>query len=115
MCIRDSGMSIKKNVGGVATLLARQHLNPGYLKFKRGYRTLLHSIPGGKWLYDLTHRIKKAIKGSILPSTFFEDLGLSLIHISNRRGRPCQSSSRRIWAYRRNKSPMRRRHLEGED
>ena len=77
--LNDNGMSIKKNVGGVATLLARQHLNPGYLKFKRGYRTLLHSIPGGKWLYDLTHRIKKAIKGSILPSTFFEDLGFDYI------------------------------------
>ena len=72
-------MSIKKNVGGVATLLAHQHLSPGYLKFKRGYRTFLHSIRGGKWLYDTTHKIKKAIKGSLLPSTFFEDLGFDYI------------------------------------
>ncbi len=34
--LNDNGMSIRKNVGGIATLLARQHLGEGYLKFKRG-------------------------------------------------------------------------------
>ncbi len=77
--LNDNGMSIKKNVGGIATLLAHQHLNPFYLKFKRGYRTFLHALPGGNHIYNLTHRIKKAIKGSLLPSTFFEDLGFDYI------------------------------------
>lgn len=77
--LNDNGMSIKKNVGGMATLLARQHLNPGYLKFKRLYRDLSNRLPGGKTFYRATHRIKKFIKGSILPSTFFEDLGFEYI------------------------------------
>ncbi len=77
--LNDNGMSIRKNVGGIAKLLARQHLGEGYLKFKRGYGSLMHTIPGGKHIYNLTHRIKKAIKGTILPSTFFEDLGFDYI------------------------------------
>lgn len=77
--LNDNGMSIKKNVGGIATLLARQHLNPGYLKLKRRYRTITNKMPGGKAFYRVTHRIKKFIKGTILPSTFFEHLGFEYI------------------------------------
>ena len=77
--LNDNGMSIKKNVGGMATLLARQHLNPGYLRFKSRYRNFLRSMAWGRKVYDLTHRIKKTIKGTILPSTFFEDLGFDYI------------------------------------
>ena len=36
--LNDNGMSITKNVGGVAELLARQRLKPQYLRFKAGYR-----------------------------------------------------------------------------
>lgn len=77
--LNDNGMSIKKNVGGIATLLARQHLKPRYLKFKNKYRHVLQSVGWGRKVYDLTHRIKKTIKGTILPSTFFEDLGFDYI------------------------------------
>lgn len=77
--LNDNGMSIKKNVGGIATLLARQHLKPRYLKFKNKYRHALQSVGWGRKVYDLTHRIKKTIKGTILPSTFFEDLGFDYI------------------------------------
>ncbi len=77
--LNDNGMSIKKNVGGIATLLSRQHLNPAYLKFKQIYRRFWHATPWGKGIYNLTHRIKKTIKGTILPSTFFEDLGFDYI------------------------------------
>ena len=77
--LNDNGMSIKKNVGGIATLLARQHLKPRYLRFKSKYRNFLRSMGWGRKVYDLTHRIKKTIKGTILPSTFFEDLGFDYI------------------------------------
>lgn len=77
--LNDNGMSIKKNVGGVATLLSRQHLRPGYLRFKRRYREFTHAIPGGRHFYALTHRIKKYLKSSFLPSIFFEDMGFEYI------------------------------------
>ena len=77
--LNDNGMSIKKNVGGISALLARQHLKPKYLGFKRRYRAATEHIPGGKKLYSATHKVKKFIKGSFLPSTFFEDLGFEYL------------------------------------
>lgn len=77
--VNDNGMSIKKNVGGIATLLRRHHLRPTYLRFKQFYRAFTGKLPGGKRLYALTHRIKKAIKGTILPCSMFEDMGFTYI------------------------------------
>lgn len=77
--LNDNGMSIQKNVGGIATLLAHYHLRPTYLSFKKFYRNLTKKMPGGKRLYHFNHRIKKAIKGNLLPSSFFEDMGFSYI------------------------------------
>lgn len=77
--VNDNGMSIKKNVGGIAILLGRHHLKPTYLQFKRFYRAFTKKIPGGKHLYSLTHRVKKAIKGTLLPSSMFEDMGFTYI------------------------------------
>ena len=77
--LNDNGMSIQKNVGGIATLLARNHLRPTYLSFKRAYRKVFEKIPGGRALYHFNHKIKKSIKGTILPSSFFEDMGFTYI------------------------------------
>lgn len=77
--VNDNGMSIKKNVGGISTLLRRHHLKPTYLRFKQFYKAFTAKIPGGKRLYTLTHRVKKAIKGTLLPSSMFEDMGFTYI------------------------------------
>ena len=77
--LNDNGMSIQKNVGGVAALLARHHLRPTYLSFKKAYQRMTDQIPGGKVIYRFNHRIKKAIKGNLLPSSFFEDMGFTYI------------------------------------
>ena len=77
--VNDNGMSIKKNVGGMASLLRRHHLRPTYLGFKRAYRTFTRKLPGGKKLYAGIHKIKKAIKGTLLPCSMFEDMGFTYI------------------------------------
>lgn len=77
--VNDNGMSIKKNVGGIATLLRRHHLRPTYLRFKQFYKAFTAKIPGGGHLYALTHRVKKAIKGTLLPCSMFEDMGFTYI------------------------------------
>ncbi|MCD8145829.1 MAG: 1-deoxy-D-xylulose-5-phosphate synthase [Clostridiales bacterium] len=77
--LNDNGMSIKKNVGGVAKLLSRHHLCPQYLRFKKIYRGVCQHIPGGGKLYRVTHKIKQAVKGSILPSSMFEDMGFTYL------------------------------------
>ena len=77
--LNDNGMSITKNVGGVAEHLARQRLKPQYLRFKDGYRKVMKVLPGGGHIYRVTHKIKEAIKGSLLPCSMFEDMGFTYL------------------------------------
>ena len=75
--LNDNGMSIAKNVGGVADHLARQRLKPQYLRFKRNYRRVMQATALGRWLYRGIHRLKEAVKKSILPCSMFEDMGFT--------------------------------------
>ena len=77
--INDNGMSIRKNVGGMAKLLERHHLRPQYLTLKQFYRETAKKIPGGKRLFDASVRVKKVVKGALLPSSMFEDMGFSYL------------------------------------
>ena len=64
--LNDNGMSITKNVGGVAEHLARQRLKPQYLTFKKYYRKVMNATWFGRKIYRVTHRLKKAVKESLL-------------------------------------------------
>ena len=77
--LNDNGMSITKNVGGVAQHLAHQRLKPQYLRFKKGYRRVMSVLPGGKKLYRVTHKIKTAVKEMLLPCSMFEDMGFTYL------------------------------------
>lgn len=77
--LNDNGMSITENVGGLARYLARQRLKPQYLTFKKYYRKITAATAAGRRLYRITHGIKTAIKGSILPCSMFEDMGFSYL------------------------------------
>ena len=71
--LNDNGMSINTNVGGIAKLLSRERLKPAYFNFKRKYRALLENSPK---IYSTSHRIKEAIKKSVLPANMFDSIGL---------------------------------------
>ena len=75
--LNDNGMSITKNVGGVAQHLAHQRLKPQYLRFKRIYRSITGHGPIGQGIYRFTHTVKKAFKDTILPCSMFEDMGFA--------------------------------------
>lgn len=77
--LNDNGMSITQSVGGVAEHLARQRLKPQYLSFKRGYRRIMTSFSLGRRLYRVTHKIKTAIKETLLPCSMFEDMGFTYL------------------------------------
>ena len=77
--LNDNGMSITKNVGGVAEHLARQRLKPQYLNFKKGYRKAMSILPLGGHIYNVTHKIKTAVKESLLPCSMFEDMGFTYL------------------------------------
>lgn len=73
--LNDNGMSITPNVGGVADHLAKQRLKPQYLTFKKHYRRIMNKTGPGRAVYGVTHRIKQALKQSLLPCSMFENMG----------------------------------------
>ena len=77
--LNDNGMSITKSVGGVAEHLARQRLKPQYLRFKEGYRKAMGVLPLGGQIYNVTHKVKTAVKETLLPCSLFEDMGFTYL------------------------------------
>ena len=74
--LNDNGMSIHKNVGGIATLLSKQRVKPSYLHFKQTYRNTVGRI---KPLYNALHLFKENIKDTVLPDNIFDDMGFYYI------------------------------------
>ena len=77
--LNDNGMSITKNVGGVAQHLAQQRLKPQYLQFKKFYRRVTGATAVGRGLYRFTHRAKQAVKNAVLHCSMFEDMGFTYL------------------------------------
>ena len=74
--LNDNGMSITPNVGAVAEHLSRQRMKPQYLAFKKWYRRVMNTTAVGRKVYGVTHRVKQAMKRSLLPTSMFENMGL---------------------------------------
>lgn len=74
--LNDNGVAINNTVGGVAKYLNRERLKPGYYRIKKVYRKTLMRLPGGKYVFRFTQRIKNKLKSAILHCSMFEDMGL---------------------------------------
>lgn len=70
--LNDNAMSISANVGGLARMLARQRVRPGYLAFKRLYH---RTVGRYESVYRVLHKVKEWVKDLILPDNMFEDMG----------------------------------------
>jgi len=77
--LNDNGMSITKNVGGVAAHLSRQRLKPQYLHLKKLYRSVTGKNAVGQAVYRVTHRAKKMVKDALLGYSMFEDMGFTYL------------------------------------
>jgi 1-deoxy-D-xylulose-5-phosphate synthase len=71
--LNDNNMSISENVGGTAQLLQALRIKPGYINFKKWFRSVSSHT---RWVYDFVHRTKERLKSWILPSNVFSDMGL---------------------------------------
>ena len=72
--LNDNGMSIGRSVGGFTSMLQHARIRPGYIRFKKAYRKLVSNVP---WVYRLSHRIKEALKYTLLPANIFDDMGFN--------------------------------------
>jgi len=73
--INDNGMSISKNVGGVAHYLNMLRSEPGYNRLKNDINYTLRNSKLGNTIADSLGKIKDSIKQLIVPSMLFEDMG----------------------------------------
>ena len=71
--LNDNNMSISENVGGTARLLQSLRIKPGYINFKKWFRSVSAHT---RWVYDFVHRTKEKLKSWIMPSNVFSDMGL---------------------------------------
>lgn len=77
--LNDNEMSIDRNVGGVAKHLSRLRSTEQYLGMKRRYANAMEKLPGGKFIYKVTRSIKDWLKRSLIPTTIFENMGLTYL------------------------------------
>ena len=77
--LNDNEMSIDRNVGGLARHLSRLRSSDDYLKMKYCYRKVLEKLPGGRWFYNFSSKVKNRLKRLLLPSTIFENMGLTYL------------------------------------
>ncbi len=75
--LNENEMSISKNTGSFASLIAKIRASKSYYRTKRRTVKLIKKIPlVGEGLFNLIKKIKQGIKNKLYKSNYFEDLGL---------------------------------------
>ena len=74
--LNDNDMSISENVGALNNHLARMLSGSIYAGIREGSKKILGNIPPIK---ELASRAEEHLKGMVVPSTFFEELGFNYI------------------------------------
>ena len=77
--LNDNEMSIAPNVGGFAQHLSRLRSKESYLGFKEKYRNALSKTPFSRAVYSVTRNVKDFLRRIVLPTTIFENMGLTYI------------------------------------
>lgn len=77
--LNDNGMSISSNVGGISSYLSRLSLNERYIKFKNKIKYCLDDTKFGDVSFKVLSRLKDGIRKTLVPSKYFEDMGLTYI------------------------------------
>ena len=74
--LNDNEMSISRNVGAMSNYLARILSGKAYTTVREGSKTVLGTIPP---MQALARRWEEHMKGMVMPSTLFEELGFYYI------------------------------------
>jgi 1-deoxy-D-xylulose-5-phosphate synthase len=73
--LNDNEWSIAKNVGAIANYLNAIVTNPTYAHLHDKARDFIHAI-AGKTAVKFAHKFEETVKGLLVPSVIFEELGL---------------------------------------
>ncbi len=77
--LNDNGMSISSNVGGISSYLSRISINTKYLKVKNKIKHSLDGTKLGIVPLKVMSRIKDGFRTFLVPSKYFETMGLTYI------------------------------------
>ncbi len=77
--LNDNEMSIDRNVGGMARHLSRLRTKESYLGMKAQYRSFMSKNRLGRLVYRTTRFVKDRLKRMVLPTTIFENMGLTYL------------------------------------
>ncbi len=72
--LNDNDMSISENVGALSHYLARVLSSRTYARVREGGKRILQQMPT---MRELARRSEEHLKGMVLPSTLFEELGFT--------------------------------------
>lgn len=74
--LNDNDMSISENIGGLSKHLGHILSGEFYTNLRRGGKKVLENAPPIK---ELVKRTEEHMKGMVVPSTFFEELGFNYV------------------------------------
>ena len=77
--LNDNEMSIDRNVGGVAKHLSQIRVKESYLGMKQRYRKAMSKNAVGSFVYRSTRTVKDWLKRMIIPTTIFDNMGLTYL------------------------------------
>lgn len=77
--LNDNGMAISPSVGALSRLFSRLRLDRRYYRAEEEASHVVSRLPRTHWLQLIRGRVKKGVKGMIIPSMFWEELGFTYI------------------------------------
>lgn len=77
--LNDNGMAISPSVGALSRLFSRLRLDHRYYRAREEASHVVTRLPRTHWLQLVGGRVKKGVKGMIIPSMFWEELGFTYI------------------------------------
>ncbi len=79
VCLNDNQMSISPNVGALSIYLNRMRTDPRYTGAKAGVEHFLAKSAIGKSTLEGLKRLKQSLKGLVIPSMLWEELGFTYL------------------------------------
>ncbi|MFH0775090.1 MAG: 1-deoxy-D-xylulose-5-phosphate synthase [bacterium] len=77
--LNSNEMSISRTVGALSAYINKLITLPVYTRFRKDMKELISHLPLGKKTLKLSNKFEEAIKGMIVPSVIFEELGFKYI------------------------------------
>jgi 1-deoxy-D-xylulose-5-phosphate synthase len=77
--LNDNGMSISPTVGALAKFFAKVRFDKRYHQAKEKGKRLLSALPLGNRLWQAGQQVESGLKGLVMPTTLWEELGFTYI------------------------------------